>query len=77
MRTPRQYSQKLGRVLEFALCCFCLLVPSRVFFRQIFVLLRVCSGLFRKDPLRLLILVPPPAPHYTQVAILGVGASPA
>ena len=62
MRTPRQRPQETRSSSPVRSLLFCLLVSSFVFFCQVFVLLRVCSELFRKDPLRILVLVPPCTP---------------
>ena len=62
VRTPRQRPQETRSSSPVRSLLFCLLVSSFVFFCQVFVLLRVCSELFRKDPLRILVLVPPCTP---------------
>ena len=62
MRTPRQRPPETRSSSPVCSLLFCLLVSSFVFFCQVFVLLRVCSELFRKDPLRILVLVPPCTP---------------
>ena len=57
--------KKLGRALLFAHCCFVCSSSVSYSFCQVFVLLRVCSELFRKDPLRIPVLVPPYTPLQT------------
>ena len=72
MRTPRQCPPKLGRAHLFAHRCFCVLNPQFRILSPDFVLLRVCSALFRKDPLHILVLssTPHPSGH------LGCGSLP-